>query len=131
MLKYSKVLPPSGTTVGAPPGPSPTVVVALLQPVEMLLPCSVTAPVSAMTLPHPSVAPVFRVSLASAIIFPSNDVPVPRVAEVPTTQYTLSFVPAFSTTTLELLAVVSVVPISMTMVSLLAPAKLRVRVPVN
>jgi hypothetical protein len=92
------------------------VVVVLLQPVEMVLPCSVTAPVSAMTLPHPSVAPVFRLSLAREIIFPSNDVVVPRVAELSTTQYTLSFVPAPTIETLEPLAVVSVLPISMTMV---------------
>jgi hypothetical protein len=43
----------------------------------------VTAPFSAMTLPHPSVAPVFMVTLASAIISPANDVVVPRVAELP------------------------------------------------
>ena len=56
----------------------------------MVLVSSVTAPVSAMTLPHPSVAPVCMVTLVSAIIFPTNDVVVPRVAELPTCQNTLS-----------------------------------------
>ena len=77
---------------------------------------SVTAPVSAMMLPHPSVAPVTRLSLPYAIIFPSNDVLLPRVAELPTTQYTLSVELPPTILTLEPLAVVSVLAISMTMV---------------
>jgi hypothetical protein len=84
-----------------------------------------------MTLPHVSVAPVSRESLVSEIIFPWNALVVPRVAELPTTQYTLSVELPPSITTLDALAVVSVLPITMTMASLLAPAKLRVTVPVN
>jgi len=145
------VLPPSGTVTVVPPviggvitGPLPVPVTGpprvpigvppelrTLQVSETVLPCSVTAPVSAMTLPHPSVAPVFMLTLASAIISPPNEVVVPRVAELPTTQITLSSEPTFSIVTLEPLAVVSVLPVWMTMVSLLAPAKLRVRAPVN
>lgn len=84
-----------------------------------------------MMLPHPSFAPVTRLSLVSAIIFPSNDVLLPRVAELPTTQYTLSVELPPIIETLEPLAVVSVLPITMTMVSLLAPPKLRMTDPVN
>jgi len=60
----------------------------LLQPVEMVLVSSVTAPLAAKALPQPIVAPVFRVMLVSARIFPRNEVVVPRVAELPTSQYT-------------------------------------------
>ncbi len=52
----------------------------------MLLPCSVTAPFCANALPQVMLAPVFRVMLVSASIFPSNAVLVPRVAELPTCQ---------------------------------------------
>ena len=44
----------------------------------------VTAPLSAMTLPQLSEAPVFSVSLAKAMRVPSNAVVLPRVAELPT-----------------------------------------------
>ena len=49
--------------------------------------------------------------LASARMFPVNDVVVPSVAELPTCQKILQSVPPLITTTDELLAVVSVVPI--------------------
>ena len=53
-----------------------------------LLVSIVTAPFRAKALPD-TLAPVFRVMLVSARIFPANAVPVPRVAELPTCQNTL------------------------------------------
>ena len=117
-------VPPEG---GVPELPELPVLV--VQPVEMVLPCSVTAPVSAMTLPHPSVALVFMLTLSPAIIFPANDVNDPMVAELPTCQYTLSFEPAFIIETLALLPVMRELLIWKTMFSPLAPAKLRKRAP--
>src|ERR1700722_17534575 len=64
-------------------------------------------------------------------MFPSKAVVLPRVAELPTAQYTLSVEFHPSSTTPEPLAVVSALATSMTMLSLLAPPKLRVRTPVN
>jgi len=55
---------------------------------ETLLVSIVTAPFRAKALPDTS-APVFRVMLVSARMFPTNAVPVPRVAELPTCQNTL------------------------------------------
>jgi len=55
--------------------------------VTMLL-SSVTAPFRARTLPD-TLAPLLRVMLASAKMFPTNLVVVPRVAELPTCQKTL------------------------------------------
>ncbi len=55
----------------------------------------VTAPVCAKALPFRIVAVVLRVMLASARIFPSNEVLVPSVAEVPTCQNTPSSEPPF------------------------------------
>src|ERR1700676_600231 len=107
-----------------------SVVVVVQEFVEMVLPCIVTAAFKAMTLPHPSVAPVSKLTAVSAIISPANDVVVPRVAELPTCQYTLSPATAFSITTLEALAVVGVLGIRKTKFPA-APPKLRVRVPVN
>jgi hypothetical protein len=48
----------------------------------------VTAPSFANAAPV-MVAPVFRVTLVKAIILPTNDVPDPSVAELPTVQNTL------------------------------------------
>ena len=56
------------------------------QPMEIVFVFIVTAPVSAKALPHAIVAPVFREMLSCARIFPSNAVPLPRVAELPTCQ---------------------------------------------
>src|ERR1700693_5199831 len=64
-----------------PSSPVPT------QPMEMVLWSMVTAPVLAKALPQPIIAPVFSVMLVSATIFPTNDVVVSRVAELPTFQY--------------------------------------------
>src|SRR5271165_3707766 len=50
---------------------------------------NVTAPVRASALPS-SVAPVVSVTDAWAIMVPANVVLVPRVAELPTCQYTCS-----------------------------------------
>ena len=52
----------------------------------IVLPCSVTAPFRASALPQVIVAPVFKLMLVSARIFPSNAVLVPSVAELPTCQ---------------------------------------------
>jgi len=56
-------------------------------------------------------APVFRVMLARARMFPSNAVRVPSVAELPTCQNTLQASALLMRRTEELLAVVSVLPI--------------------
>ena len=71
---------------------------------------SVTAPVSAITLPE-TVAFVVNVILIFAKMLPSSCVPVPRVAELPTWKNTLQGMPPLMITTAELLAVVSVLPI--------------------
>ena len=88
----------------------------------------VIAAVSATALPDVVVL-VVSVMLAIARMFPTNSVPVPRVAEVPTCQKT--FDPQFGavpTTTMdELLAVVSVLPIW----KIQGPAPVRDSVPVS
>ncbi len=91
----------------------------------------VTAPVRAKALPGRMVALVFRVMLADARMLPSNAVPVPRVAELPTCQNTLQPEPLLIMTTDELLAVVSVLPIWKTKSALGLPRALRVSVPVR
>src|ERR1700731_1765097 len=55
---------------------------------ETLLPSSVTAPVRARALPE-TLAPVFRVTLASARMFPGKEEVVPSTAELPTCHHTL------------------------------------------
>ena len=57
---------------------------------ETVLVSIVTAPFRARALPD-TLAPVFRVMLVSARIFPTNVVVVPSVAELPTCQNTLQF----------------------------------------
>src|ERR1700720_2781495 len=54
------------------------------QLLEIELPIIVTAPVSAIALPQRILAELSRLTLASARIFPSNNVPEPSVAELPT-----------------------------------------------
>ena len=83
----------------------------LVQSFEMVLVSIVTAPVFAMARPQMILAVVFRVMLWSARMFPANVVLVPRVAELPTSQYTPLFALPFNTLTVEPLAVVSVLPI--------------------
>jgi hypothetical protein len=65
----------------------------------------------AKALPQPMVAPLFRVMLVYARMFPSNAVVVPRVAELPTCQNTFESVKLLLKITEELLAVVSELPI--------------------
>ena len=96
----------------------------------MLFVSKVTAPFLARALPSKIVAPVVRVMLVSARMFPSNAVWVPRVAELPTCQKTL-LSPPFIKSTDELLAVVSVLPIWKRKSALGSPWVLRVSVPVN
>src|SRR5450631_705527 len=100
---------------------------------EITLESSVTAPVLAKALPHEMVALVFRVMLACARIVPWNVVVVPRVAELPTSQYTLGvaepLVPMVITEEAD--AVVSADPIWKTKSVLGLPPKLRVSAPVN
>ena len=85
----------------------------------------------AKALPQPMLAPLFIVILVSARIFPLNVVVVPRVAELPTCQYTFLSVRLLVKTTEELLAVVSVLPIWKTNTALGLPRVLRVSVPVS
>src|SRR5450830_406231 len=96
----------------------------------MELVSSVTAPFRARSLPD-AFAPVVKVMLVSARMFPANEVVVPRVAELPTCQNTLQFDPPLMTWTTELLAVVSVLPIWKTKTALGSPWASRVSVPVN
>src|SRR5947209_13542134 len=91
---------------------------------------SVTAPLIARTLPD-TLAPVFRVMLVSATMLPSSEVPVPRVAELPTCQNTPQFDPPLIKSTDAALAVVSVLPILKMKAALELPCASRVRVPVN
>lgn len=90
----------------------------------------VTAPFRASALPL-TVAPVVRVMLVSARMLPTNAVVVPRVAELPTCQNTLQSVAPLRRTTVELLAVVSVLPIWKTNVAAGSPSASRVSVPVS
>ena len=69
-----------------------------------------TAPVCASSRPW-IVAAVFAVIVAEAIKVPTNLVPVPSVAEEPTSQNTLHACAPLTSETLVLEAVVSVVPI--------------------
>ena len=78
----------------------------LVQLFDMELLSIVTAAVSAMARPQRIVAPVFRVMLLAARIFPANAVVVPRVAELPTSKYTLSVEVPFITSIADALAVV-------------------------
>ena len=109
----SKPKVPGSGTVDVPPPPPPLL---LPQPPPMVLLSNVTAPFRAKALPQPMVAPVFKVMLVSARIFPWNEVVVPRVAELPTCQNMFGsvlglLVRLLIKTTDELLAVVSVLPI--------------------
>jgi hypothetical protein len=70
---------------------------ALVGPhIVILLVSMVTAPFRAKTLPE-TFAPVVRVMLVSAKMFPRKLVPVPRVAELPTCQNTLQLLPGLIT----------------------------------
>ena len=71
----------------------------------------VTAPLSAIARPFRIDDPVVTVMEALAMMVPWNAVFVPRVAELPTCQKTLPADAPLISVTLELLAVVSVLPI--------------------
>ena len=72
------------------------------QPMERVKVSRVTSPVDANALPQFSVAPVPKVMLAFARIFPANVAPASIVAEpAGITQNTLSFAPTFSKATVE------------------------------
>jgi hypothetical protein len=78
-------------------------------------------------------APVVRVMLSWARIFPEKSVPVPRVAELPTRHSTpqeLALLPLTKATD-EPLAVVRVLPIRKTQTAFGLPWALRTRVPVS
>ena len=77
---------------------------------EMLLVSIVTAPFRARALPE-MITRVVSVMLVRARMFPENRASVPSVAELPTCQNTLQLEPMLDMRTLELLAVVSVLPI--------------------
>ena len=83
---------------------------ATVQSLEMLFVSIVTAPVRAIARPI-RLAPVLSVLLASARILPTNAVPVPSVAELPTCQNTLHSEAPLIMTTDEALALVSVLPV--------------------
>lgn len=70
----------------------------------------VTAPVSAKALPQITTF-VVMVMLAFAMMLPLNLLVVPRVAELPTCQNISQCFVQFASETIELLAVVSVLPI--------------------
>lgn len=90
----------------------------------------VTAPFRARALPETD-TPVVSVMLVRARMFPENRLPVPSVAELPTCQNTLQLDPELMTGTLELLAVVSVLPIWKTKTAAGLPWASSVSVPVN
>ena len=97
-----------------------------------LLVSSVTAPLRASARPL-VFDPVVSVMLESARMSPVNEVPVPRVAELPTCQKTLLQLlpPLLMTVTDELLAVVSVLPVLNRNSAFALPRASRVRAPVS
>jgi len=110
MVNGLKPLPSVGEVVGIPPH---------MEGMIRLL-SSVTAALRAKALPF-TVAPVFRVILVSASMFPTNVVVVSIVAELPTCQNTLQSWPPLITTTDEPGPVVSVLPIWKTHTALGSP----------
>jgi len=97
---------------------------------ETMLESIVTAPVRAKALPD-RVAPLSKVILASASTLPTNIVPVPSVAELPTCQNTLQAEAPLIRRTDALLAVVSALPIWKMKTALGSPWPLSVSAPVN
>ena len=86
-------------------------VVATAPQLLLMLLFSVTAPFCAKALPQLMVAPLFRLMLVSARIFPTNAVVVPRDAELPTCQNTFGELKLLVKIIDEALAVVRVLPI--------------------
>jgi len=97
---------------------------------EKVFVSNVTAPLRANALPE-MVAPLFNVMLTNARMFPTNKVATPTVAELPTCQYTLHGEAPLITSTDELLAVVSVLPIWNTKTALGSPWASRMSCPVS
>src|ERR1700758_3083275 len=91
---------------------------------------NVTAPFRAAALPD-NVAPLVRVMPVRARMLPAKFDVVPIVAELPTCQKTLQLDPPFVKRTLELLAVVSVLPILKRKEAFGLPSALSVSVPVS
>ena len=91
---------------------------------------SVTAPLIAKALPVVILAPVVRVMLVLARIFPSNAVAVPRVAELPTCQNMLGSAGPTNVTA-ELDAVVRELPIWKMKVPVGLPVVFSKSAPVN
>lgn len=91
-------------------------------------PLGVFAPASAR--PGKMVARVFMVMLVLTRRVPTNEVSVPSVAELPICQKTPQG-PPLMIATLELLAVVRVLPVLKMKTPLGSPKPLRVRVPVS
>lgn len=94
----------------------------------MALPSMVTAPFRARALPD-KLAPVPKLMLVSARMFPLKAVPDPSVAELPTCQYTLRAKLPPVMTTDDLLAVLRVLAILKMNTELALPV--RVSLPVN
>jgi hypothetical protein len=111
MVKLKVVVPP--TPMAAAPNALAMVGAATKVPlhwaIETVLLSSVTAPFCARALPD-KLAPVSKVMLVNARMFPMNEVVVPRVAELPTCQNTSQAEAPLMRFTEELLAVVSVLP---------------------
>jgi hypothetical protein len=94
----------------------------------IILASRVIAALAAKTFPI-LIAPVVKVTLVEAKIFPKNSVFVPRVAELPTCQKTLHAEPR--ETTIELLAVVRVLDILKTNNGFDSPKLFNTKVPVS
>jgi hypothetical protein len=132
MVKLKVVVPP--TPIAAAPNAlmmlGGAIKLTLHWAIETVLLSSVTAPVCARALPD-KLAPVFKVMLVNARMFPMNEVVVPRVAELPTCQNTSQAEAPLMGFTEELLAVVSVLPIWKMKTAPGLPCPSRVSVPVN
>jgi len=114
-----------GGTAVAVAGRTATVGVGVAPPAAhpaapMVLVSIVTAPFRASARPD-TLAPVVKLMLVSARMFPTKVVVVPTVAELPTCQKTLHGEPPLISRTDELLAVVSVLPILNTKTALALP----------
>lgn len=120
-----------GTGVDVSVGAGVGVSVAAAHPKKsMWFVSSVTAPFCASALPE-MLAPVFSVMLVRARILPLNTVVTPSVAELPTCQNALQSTPPLISRTDELLAVVSVLPISKVNTAFALPCASNVNCPVN
>ena len=103
----------------------------MAQSPEMVLVSMVTAPVNAMARPHRILAVVFIVMLVRARILPANEVLVPKVAELPICQNTVSSKTGTTKLTAELLAVVRALPIWKTNIAFGLLRLFSVNVPVS